>query len=238
LVHGSLIGMAIWLLILCDSKTSLSTFAVGAGLIVFTTFFRASRQRAVLHAVVAFTIFACVAPLFLGFGEGMISSMGRSENLSGRTELWTDVLAMGTNPIIGTGFESFWLGPRLEQLWAKYWWSPVEAHNGYIEAYLNLGWAGLCILGWMFWNGYKRIVVYLREFPEAGRLHLAYFVACIAYNLTEAALHTTNIIWLFFVLSVIAIPQSAVVREVAPLDQKPKVDAEENPWLLALQSRG
>jgi len=51
---------------------------------------------------------------------------------------------MRVNPWIGAGFESFWLGPRLNKLWAQYNFMPNQAHNGYIEIYLNLG-GSVCV---------------------------------------------------------------------------------------------
>ena len=53
---------------------------------------------------------------------------------------------MPINPIFGTGFESFWLGKRLEQLQGIFFFFPNEAHNGYLEVYLNLGLMGLFIV--------------------------------------------------------------------------------------------
>ncbi len=47
---------------------------------------------------------------------------------------------MKTNPLLGTGYESFWLGPRLQWFWQHAGLGHInEAHNGYLEVYLNLG---------------------------------------------------------------------------------------------------
>ena len=71
--------------------------------------------------------------------------MGRDSTLTGRTEIWTHVLWVAGNPLLGTGFESFWLGDRLANVWSI---MPgiQEAHNGYLEVYLNLGWIGVTLL--------------------------------------------------------------------------------------------
>src|SRR2546428_3149771 len=45
-------------------------------------------------------------------------TMGRGPTLTGRTQIWHLVLSMTTNPLLGTGFESFWLGPRLQKIWS------------------------------------------------------------------------------------------------------------------------
>ena len=57
--------------------------------------------------------------------------------------------------MVGTGFESFWLGKRLERMWSIYWWHPREAHDGYIEIFLNLGWLGIVMFGIVLVTGYR-----------------------------------------------------------------------------------
>jgi O-antigen ligase len=122
--------------------------------------------------------------------------------------VWNDVLSIHVNRIVGAGFESFWLGPRLERMWELYWWHPIEAHNGYIETYINLGAIGVVILLVLFGTGYRNIFRLLREDPVAGRIRLAYAFVCVAYNLTEAAIHTLSIVWIFALLSMMAIPKT------------------------------
>src|SRR2546425_5778509 len=46
---------------------------------------------------------------------------------------------------------------RLLRLWAEYDFKPTQAHNGYIEIYLNLGWVGLCLLGGVLLACYRTI---------------------------------------------------------------------------------
>src|SRR5438046_9179105 len=87
-----------------------------------------------------------VAELVFGISGAYSESLGRGSELSGRTGLWTALLGLHTNPILGTGFESFWLGERPQQLKGLFYFIPKEAHNGYLETYLTLGLLGLFIL--------------------------------------------------------------------------------------------
>ena len=68
--------------------------------------------------------------------------------------IWTDLLAYPINPVLGAGFESFWLGERLEVLW-KNGGGRQMARNGYIEIYLNLGLVGLVMLGGWIKSGFR-----------------------------------------------------------------------------------
>jgi hypothetical protein len=52
---------------------------------------------------------SCWGLIFLFGGESNVTSaLGRKSNLSGRTDIWAASIAAAGNPIIGTGFESFW----------------------------------------------------------------------------------------------------------------------------------
>src|SRR5439155_9069149 len=90
--------------------------------------------------------------LVLAFGFGidinaeLAQSVGRDPTLTGRTNIWNAVLSTHTNPILGTGYESFWLGRRLNEVWRQAGAGINEAHNGYLEVYLNLGLIGLFLL--------------------------------------------------------------------------------------------
>lgn len=237
-VHGAIFGMAVWLLLLCNSMTSLSCFTLATLVMAAHTFLRVARKPLVVHLMVLGALLICFAPLFLGLGGGLINSLGRDSTLTGRTQLWQDVLAIGVNPIVGTGFESFWLGWRLDKIWQTYWWHPIEAHNGYIETYLNLGIAGLTILALLIGTGYRSIVRLLRRDPEAGRIRIGFFVVGIAYNFTEAAIHTLSLVWIFFLLSLITLPKSSVrkmlIRQPSQANLKTSLVAREH---VAARSR-
>ena len=123
--------------------------------------------------------------------------------LAGRAELWQELLAMHTNPIIGVGFESFWLGDRLATLAENHWWHPTEAHNGYLETYLSMGIVGLVIvLGLIIATFRKARSELLRNF-EFGSLRLGLLITIVLYNWTEAAFKGLSLLW--FVFYIIAI---------------------------------
>ena len=65
------------------------------------------------------------------------------------------MLALHTNPLLGTGYESFWLGSRLQFVWDATEQGILQAHNGYLEIYINLGWVGVILLGGLIVTGYR-----------------------------------------------------------------------------------
>jgi O-antigen ligase len=205
--------MTIWLLIKSDSKTSLSCLMLIAGLTTAHTFLKVARKRIVLHLLVVVVVLSCFSVLFLGIGGGALQTLGRNSTLTGRTDVWEILLKVPINPIVGTGFESFWLGKRLQYLWTF----PIvdglnEAHNGYFEVYLNLGCIGLALLAGIFWTGYRNVLRLLDRDPEAGRLRLGYFVSAVIYNFTEAGIRTSGLVWIGLLLAAIALPERALAR--------------------------
>jgi len=210
MVHGAILTMVIWLFWMANSMTSLSCFTLASALMAALTFWKATRKRALVHFMVASVVLTCGSVLFLNMGGGLLSAMGRNPTLTGRTDLWDKLFTMVVNPILGAGFESFWLGQRLEYLWSIYWWHPNEAHNGYLEVFLNLGWIGVILLLTIIFTGYRNVMQMLRQDPEAGRLRLAYLVVAVAYNFTEAAIRTMDLVWIAFILAVITLPKISV----------------------------
>jgi len=217
-VHGAIIAMAVWLLQLCDSKTSLSCLVLTIGLITAHAFWKMARSRAVLHVLVLAVISICFSVLFLGIGSDALQTIGRNSTLTGRTDIWKILLTVPINPVVGTGFESFWLGKRLDYLWSF----PivdglVQAHDGYFDLYLNLGWLGVCFVGMLLWRGYRNVIRGLEQNPAMGRLRLGYIVIFLIYNFTEAAIRTSDLVWIGFLLAIASVPQAS---ENGPLYQR------------------
>jgi exopolysaccharide production protein ExoQ len=208
LAHGTLLAMVFWLFGMAHSMTGLACFLLGATVMVTTSMGAFARRPGVVHVLVVSVVFVSFATLFLGAGDSSLQAMGKDVTLTGRTEIWRLVLGMTGNPLVGTGFESFWLpGWRRDKIWDLYWWHPNEAHNGYIEVFLNLGWIGICLMAGLIVTGYRNILAVLRREPDIGRVRLAYFVVAVIYNFTEAGFRMLDPIWIFFLLVTMAVPR-------------------------------
>ena len=206
IAHGTILAITLWLFSMADSATSFGCFLVGGGLIGLTSLSRLPLRPTALHFLVVGLVFLCFFGLVILPEMGLVEAMGREATLTGRTDIWKEVLSMDVDPWLGTGFESFWLGARAEQLWKKYYWHPNQAHNGYIEIFINLGWAGVALHGLVMAWGYRNVAGALRRDPGKGGLRLAYFVVAAIYNLTEAAFKVTHPVWIAFILAVTAVP--------------------------------
>jgi len=207
IANGVILAMVVWLFYLIDSVTALCTFLMASALLLVMNFRAVMRRPAVVHLLVASMVAVSASVVFLSFNPEALHAMGRNSTLTDRTDLWAQLLSMVRNPLFGTGFESFWLGPRLEEVWRLVPWRPLQAHDGYLEVYLNLGWTGVALLLVVLGRGYWTVFRALRRNDPAGNLWLAYFFVGLAYNYTEAAFFRIQApAWLFFLFAIVSVP--------------------------------
>ena len=222
LAQGTLLALGILLLITANSVTSNVCFMIGAGLMLATSLRFTRRHTAAVHVLVLALAVSAGLVMLLGGGASAAQALGRNLTLTGRTDIWAAVIPMAPNPLVGAGFESFWLSPRVhDRLWEVIPGLPLnEAHNGYIEVYLELGWVGLVLVVLIFISGYRRSVMAFRRAPGLGGLMIAYVLAAMLYSITEAGFRMMHPMWIFFLLAVIEASSMAAgvgVRVSQPL---------------------
>ncbi len=206
IAHGVALGLAIWLFIIANSMTSLACFIMSGIVMVMTMFRFVAKRTRVVHALIGGFVALSLCSLFVDAGGSLVESLGRDPTLTGRTAIWQAVLSIHINPLLGSGFESFWMGDRLERVWAMTAKGIQEAHNGYLELYLNLGLVGVAFLAGLIVTGYRHALSVFRRDPDAGRLRLAFFTAGVIYSLTEAGFRMMSPIWIAFLLAITCVP--------------------------------
>ncbi len=201
---GALIVMGLYCLAKAHSATAALSLVLGAATMVLLGL-RSVNKRAVTGYLVAAIIVLAVGQLTFDVFGHIVDLTGHESTLEGRGRLWQILLQTNRNPILGSGFESYWLGGHIEEIWAmpEFWWHPNQAHNGYLEVYLNLGIVGFCIFaGWIFAT-FRKIRVDLLENFEWGRFELGCLLAILARNWTEAGFKGLSLTFLvFFIISI------------------------------------
>ena len=221
-VHGIMIVTAIWLIVKADSMTSLSCLCLAASVMVLSSQRFVVRWPNSLHVIVSSAIALPLFALFINTVGTLVHSLGRNATLTGRTAIWRAVLLQHSNPLFGTGFESFWIGSRLQNVWNLSVHGIQEAHNGYLELYLNLGWVGVCLLGLLIVTGYRRSIRSFRRSRDEGRIRLAFLTAALIFSLTEAGFRMLSPIWLAFLLAITGPPSSEQSNDL--------METTESPW--------
>ena len=209
--QGVLLAFGVVLLEMAHSATSIACFILGAGLI-FASGLRSIRGRpAMVHVLCLSIFFTGGLTLLLGGSADVAHALGRQSNLSGRTDIWAALIPAAGNPIVGTGFESFWISPNVvgfaHTLKAEGWWHPEglnEAHDGYLEVYLNLGLIGVGLIAAILINAYRRAAAGFQRNPSISGLMLAYIVCSAFYCITEAGFRSLSLMWIFLLLATIS----------------------------------
>ena len=205
LAQGTLLAFGIALLITAHSATSVACFALGSGLMLAILLVVRSPRPAVVHALVLGTLLAGGLTFVFGAGANVVHALGRQTNLTGRVAIWDAVVPMAPNPMFGAGFESFWIGPRVQALWRAFpVLHPNEAHNGYIEVYLNLGWVGIVLIALILINGYRRGTNVFQRDSALGALMVTCIVVAAIYSITEAGFRMLDVNWIFLLLAIAA----------------------------------
>ena len=209
--QGILLTCGLSLLLMAHSSTSLACFLLGSGLMVATHLRTVRCQPSRVRWLCIATLAAGVLATVFGGAGDVANALGRDTTFSGRTNIWAALMPAVSNPIIGVGFDSFWTSPDARifhsNLNRQHWYHAEqinEAHNGYIEVYLNLGWIGACLIVVILTIGLWRASRACQINPEIGSLMLAYIVTGTFYSITEAGFRTLNPMWIFILLAVVS----------------------------------
>jgi O-antigen ligase len=210
-IHMLLVLMMVWLMYIANSATSV--MCCGIGLAVVFGMELPVMQRNLRHigaVVVSLLVIGFLLQYSLDIWQVILTGLGRDATLTGRTVLWEQVLAMGASPLIGTGYDSFWLGKRVERFWEMYYWKPNQAHNGFLEIYLNLGWIGVLLLTGIIVSTYRKIAARMVRHDPYQILRMSLYVLVIVSNLTEAYFKNIAEVWFIFLLIAIEYPRPAL----------------------------
>jgi exopolysaccharide production protein ExoQ len=134
--------------------------------------------------------------------DSALALEGRDTSLTGRTDLWTDVIALGSKrPIVGYGFGGFWTEARAAYLKEIYIWGPLQSHNGYIEIFVNLGLIGLVLFGFVSIGAFKGAFRQCSLYFDYGLFRIILLIVVMIHNYSEAGfVRPTHLIWFTFLL--------------------------------------
>jgi len=212
LLNVAFIVMSLYLLHLCNSVTSEVCLALGCCVILgaYSDWVRRYSKQFLLLMPASF-LFYLVLDFGLGMNGEMAEKLGRNPNLTGRTEIWATLLSVRINPVFGTGYETFWLGPRLQWIWEQRG-HINEAHNGYLDVYLNLGFVGLSLLLLLLIVTYRNAWRSFKRGSPLGSFGLAMWTLLLFYCMSEAAFKN-GLLWMVLLLTSVVVPRAVTVRK-------------------------
>jgi len=210
LITGFLL-MIFYLLRQAHSATAQACLVVGILLVVLLGR-RFVNKRMVTFYLLTGVFVLIMAELAFGISGYVLALLNRDPTLTTRTVLWAGLLKIKINPVFGVGFDNFWQPDRQVQFHAN------EAHNGYLETYLNLGLVGLFLLVAVLIATFRKARLELLRDFEWGRFRLAFFIIVLLYNCTEITFRGPHPLWFLFYIIAIEYPDRWLSSEESPFE--------------------
>lgn len=215
--------LAVSLIVFSNSKTALGLAflapCLAASVLIVKKFARISPAMLLLSVVICYFVFSAVT----GFTMNRISYILYGDpTFTGRQIIWDFAQSeIAHRPLIGWGYQSYWLvgpnGPSVLNApgWVK---SMPNAHNGYYDTLLEMGYVGLTLL----------LIFVLATLHAVGRMAdrdfgrawvaLSIVLFVIVYNGLESTwMRGFEFMWVVFLIVAVDVAQFAQVRHRRPM---------------------
>jgi O-antigen ligase len=205
-----LLIMGAWLLHLSQSKTALLCISIGVFLIARTgRLISIPINRAALLGALLLPPVAFFSQKFASVIAPIVEALGRSMTFTGRADIWAHINLSTVNPALGAGYWNFWGGDGGFAIARAMNTGIPNAHNGYVDLYLDGGFIGLMMLLYMLVSCSKRMIKYLATHQDEDRFRrvkFAVLIVAIVYNLSESTFARMGPIWFTALLMMVDYP--------------------------------
>jgi O-antigen ligase len=197
--------LSLGLLYMSKSTTSVILVILAFALLPLLRVFRLPPFQLILGGAAVSLLLGVTIMVLIPRTSELLESFGKKADLTGRTELWSQVIAaIARHPWHGYGVYSFWngmYGPSAAVIAAIGWDAP-HAHNGFLDVLLDVGAIGLAL----FLFAYASAVIgairnYRNGESETELWPLLFLVMTLFANLTESSLIHQSIYWTLFLSS-------------------------------------
>lgn len=201
-IKAGVIGVSAIVVVKTGSAQALFQLCVFVTLMVIHLRFRRARLNV---RVAIFFALAALAAIVLPYLDEIksfgLALLGRDDTLSSRTLIWRAAIAGGlAHPIFGNGYEMGWRGDAALIALQRYQAAHAgNAHNGYLQLWLDLGFVGLGLFLAVVLNFALRVYQVAKVSPDAYILSLYFLLYYLASNyVTAFFLKYQNVYWLLF----------------------------------------
>ena len=158
--------------------------------------------------------------------DELLGLFGKGTDLSGRNELWPAAWHMiSRKPFLGYGYEGFWgtAGSPADLLRQIVGWPAPNAHSGFLESLLAVGWIGSSLLLIALVITTVKAIQLVRTTRQSyATCPVLIIVFLLLSNMTESTLFNHDV-WLLFIwasLSSISIPQTSLESRSEDIPQQ------------------
>jgi exopolysaccharide production protein ExoQ len=163
--------------------------------------------------------------------EGVTRVLGRSENFTGRTVLWSSLVPYILNrPIQGYGYSAFWVtgeseAANIERIMGT---AVMYSHNGYVEVLLGLGAIGFVLSLVFLGIGFHRAIFWSKLGHSTVEVWpLAVMVYFLIFNFGEATILIHSLQWALWIATVLGSDPVLFAPDEEEENEFPLVLAEE-----------
>lgn len=197
-------SLSFLLLLLSNSKSSLINCIILLAAYPVFQILRWNYQRMIPGFVSLISIGGSLYILLISNLDVLLGSLGKDATLTGRGDLWPLVLdEIWKRPWLGYGFGAFWngLNGASSQLWYASGWTPPNAHNGFLDLWLQLGLVGLFLFAIAYFFTFIKSLLYIRNTHTSIWIWpLLYLIYLFLANLGETSLMIQNdLFWVLYI---------------------------------------
>jgi O-antigen ligase len=172
------------------AASATATASLAIGVIVYLVLLWMGKHRMNLGPNTWAIIVVCiigigVATPFVGGSTvtGFTSMLGRDSSLTGRTDIWAGLLPfVEQRPVLGSGYGVLWTPKVIAAATGL-----AEAHSGYLEVILQLGFVGLFLTVMFLASSARKAAILLAWDYDWGSLILCYLIMAAVHNITESS---------------------------------------------------
>jgi O-antigen ligase len=217
LVYLLILGLTFWLL--KGPPGAYSATSIAVLIIGLATFFTMRRLKFLAHYlsrsayIVLFGV--CVVLLLMKLFDVSLltfaSWLGRDTTLTGRTDkIWGVLLPFALkHPVLGVGYGGFWVKLPADLDVGNDFVN--QAHNGYLDVFLQLGVVGLILLVPLMISFFNKARSEFERDYEWASLRISFLPVMLLHNLTETSfVASTMLLWNFFVFLMVVHPERPI----------------------------
>lgn len=221
-----LLSFALCATVLALSK-SVSSYAIVIFTISILIYMRINRRLAMGYLTVVFGGAIGATMLAGNIAEKLTSAAGKDLTFSGRTAIWVLVLQkIRERPLLGYGYRAFWSTEADSVNQFLNGFQPGQAHNGYLEACLDLGLIGLFLCLIALFQCFRKGLWLNRKGPyRSGDLALFAIITILVHDFAESDMMLVSAVWFFVITAFLVAARTQIDLCDAALQEDLSEDA-------------
>jgi exopolysaccharide production protein ExoQ len=164
---ASIIVAALVIYLTRSATITIALVVLAAVVVLVLLLRRFETHRGYIWAGVAVVVAGGIA-VMIAIPEKLLALVGKSPDLTHRTDIWADVIALAQQrPAFGWGWVSYWFPwvAPFDTLASNSGVRQLHAHNAWLDIWLQLGVVGLVVFGALVLSTFVRSWMFARERP-------------------------------------------------------------------------